>query len=480
MSSLQKLISRSRIQLFAMLTIGVALIGTGLIGWLWVPGHRDRAIRIAGGVDGLNRYSIARYLRRHATDLGLEIELFPCEDTIQATRMVENREVDLALVNGLVRSSQAASVRQIAVISTEQLHFLAKQEYAERLEEDLSRLGEFTIFGGLEGGETELIGRALLEFCGVESELEAGRLSVDRRTRQDLLMTVNALPAATDEEKGRMRSKLPDVVLLVSTLPSPLARKLIRNADYQLLPLPFSEAFGRISVDEDDLDRDHIDQVLVDPAVIPAYMYGATPPVPAQDSPSLGCPLVLITHRDVSERAISRLLPAIFEGPVQRVYHPPAIGKSDVIYPLHPASVAFRDRDKPLVRADVIEAVRMVFGIAAPMVGGFFALFGFYRWRQTLRFLEYFEQYQHLDRQAKGLLSDSVVTPAEADEARQLETKLTELQQQAVTDFCKNYFYADGVLETFLQLLSETRNFLRTSAQQSTTDEEDSPDSNSS
>jgi hypothetical protein len=56
-----------------------------------------------------------------------------------------------------------------------------------------------------------------------------------------------------------------------------------------------------------------------------------------------------------------------------------------------------------------------------------------------------------------------VVRPAEAEEARRLETELTRLQQQAVADFCRNYFHGEGVLENFLQLLAETRSFLRAS-----------------
>ncbi len=465
--SLRQLVHRSRARLLVLLVAGIALVGVGLFTWLWVPRQSTHRLRVTGGVEGLNRHGVAAYLRRHAREIGLEIEVRPSEGTIEATRQVQSREVDLALVNGLIRSPQADSVRQVAPLSVEALHLLVKRELADRVAADLGALKGLSVNVGPPGSETEMVTRAVLGFCDIAIDSSGGRegCRLDRQGIPVLLSKLDELEKASPERVADLRDSLPDVVFHVSTLPSPLARRLIRVGQYGLVPLPFASAFSRITVDEEDLDRDHIDQVHVVQAAIPAYMYGTTPPVPAVDCPTLGCPLILVVHRDVPSQVVARLLPRIYEGPVQRVYHPPEIGEAAATYPLHAASIAYRDRGNPLVRADVVDAVQRGFGILAPLVGGCLALYGYYRWRQTLRFMEYFEQFQALDLQAKGLASDEVVTPAEAEEARRLEAQLTRLQQRAVADFCRNYFHGEGVLENFLQLLAETRGFLRASTQ---------------
>ena len=49
------------------------------------------------------------------------------------------------------------------------------------------------------------------------------------------------------------------------------------------------------------------------------------------------------------------------------------------------------------------------------------------------------------------------------ERTRRLEEELVQLQQRVVSDFCKNYFYGEGVLANFLVLMNETLDFLRRS-----------------
>lgn len=132
-------------------------------------------------------------------------------------------------------------------------------------------------------------------------------------------------------------------------------------------------------------------------------------------------------------------------------------------YPLHPAAQAYRDRDRPIVRADVADMVQRVLGGIAPLVGGCVALYGFYRWRQLMQFLHYYRELQSLDLAAKGLVAADHLPAAGPDRVRHLEAELVELQRKAVDAFCRSYFYGEGVLYNFLALLTETRDFLRRS-----------------
>ena len=96
-----------------------------------------------------------------------------------------------------------------------------------------------------------------------------------------------------------------------------------------------------------------------------------------------------------------------------------------------------------------------------PLIGGGVALYGYYRWRQLLRFLEYFRQLQQYDLAAKGLVELESLPHDHIERTRQLEEELVQLQQRVVGDFCRNYFYGEGVLANFLSLMNATRDFLR-------------------
>ena len=477
-ANLRDFVKRSRFRLFALLTLAILLLLAGLIAWLRTPGVESYRLKASGGVRGLNRHGLIEYFRRHANEIDVHIEVIETEGSVEATQHVHKGLVDLALVNSLMRIKDADEVRQLAAISTEVLHVLVKSELTDAVVSDFTAMKNFSISVGPKGSETEIIAKSVLAFCGIDihQDRPEGKSQLDRKTIGELLEILDKIDQASPIDSAKMRGTLPDVVMHVSLMPSPLARKLIRQGNYELVPVPFAEAFARVTVEEEDLDRDQVDQVHVIETTIPAYMYSVSPPMPEKDFTTLGSPLILIGHQSLPDDVIARILPRIYYGPIERVYHPPAIEKVAPTYPWHDASITYRDRDKPLVRADVIEVIRQVFSIVAPIVGGCLALFGFYRWRQTLRFLEYFEQFQKLDLEAKGLVRDSQVTPADAEEARRIEGELTILQQQAVSDFCQNYFYGPGVLLNFIELLAETRDFLRTDPASPSIKEESSSD----
>ncbi|MGF1582502.1 MAG: hypothetical protein ACFCD0_24525 [Gemmataceae bacterium] len=508
-STLRQFIENSRIRVIALLVVGLLLIAVGLVAWLYVPTTQTYSIKVTGGNVALNRHKIVAYLERHQSELNLNVSIQPTEGTPEAVRLVQSGELDMAVVNGLLKFPEAENVRQVATITIEAVHLLVKSEYADKVTADYSKLNGLSMDVGPDGFETAFMARSVLKFLRLKpartvakTEVRPGlsRLIAQAVAVQSLTTTtgptatisrtlvagevldfdasglgvrltelgiaglfahLDKLENAPAEKVAQLRTKLPDAVIHVSTLPSSLADRLIRVGKYKLVPLRFARAFAQITVDEEDRDRDHIDQIHTESTVIPAYTYGGNPPVPLADCPTLGAPLVLIANKDVPDEVISRLLPRIFEGPVQRLYKPPTLDSVAPTYPLHPASITYRDRDKPIVRADVVDLIQQISSVLAPIVGGLLALWGYYRWRQTLRFLEYFRQLQQLDLIAKGLLAPENIPPVGIERVRYLEGELETLQRKAIEDFCENYFYGDGVFDNFLALLFETRDFLR-------------------
>lgn len=464
--SIKKYFRFRRITMIVLLVTGIVLIATGLSAWLWVPRTITYEIQVTGGNAALNRHEVAEYLKRHSSELNLEIEIVPTEGTPEAVRKVQAKELDLALVNGLLRFPKADNVRQVATLTIEPAHLLVKgEEFAKKVADDYANLEGKKVDVGPAGYETAMLAGAVLKFLrlkiaqpGEKDGVQLTDFGIDK-----LFAQLDRLEKAPQDKKAELKATLPDAVFHGSTLPSTLAQQLIRVGDYKLVELPFAKSFAQISVEEEDLDRDHIDQIHAEPAVIPAYSYGGNPPEPKSDCRTLGAPLIVIAHKDVPDEVIARLLPRFYSGPIGRLYNPPDLDDVTPTYPFHSASIAYRDSDQPIVRADVVDLVQQIFSVIAPIAGGFLALYGYYRWRQMLRFLDYFRRLQRLDLIAKGLLKEDNLPPDGPERVRYLEGELEVLQRKAIDDFCQNYFYGEGVLENFLSLLSETRDYLRRS-----------------
>lgn len=475
--SLRQFIQNSRLRLSILLVVGLLLIGIGLLTWVWEPSVRTYQVKCAGGVASFNRYKILEYLKRHQQEVDLEVEIVETEGTSEAIARVQSGELDLALVNGLLRFPQADNIRQVATLTVEPMHLLVKEEFAEKVSQDFAELGALSINVGPEGSETSLLAGAVIKFLKLERVHPEGLRLVRLRFGGllDLLRQLEESDAAKTQEQ---RAKLPDAMFFSSTLPSPFVERMVRVAKYDLVPLPFTEAFAQISVEEEDFDRDHVDQIHAETAEIPAFTYGGTNPVPQTNSSTFGCPLIVIAHKDLPDEVVRRLLDRIFSGAVNRLYQPPHLSQVAPTYAFHPSSITYRDKDKPLVRADIANLIQQLLSVLGPLLGGCFALYSFYRWRQVLRFLERFRELQRLDLAAKGMLDlEDLPTESEARVAA-LEARLSDLQSQVVDDFCKNYFYGDGVLENFLSVMQETRGYLR-HTQRTSTDSAARPDQTS-
>lgn len=461
--SLGQFITSSRHRQIAILVIGLVLILIGLFAWLWSPTHKTYLVRISGGHAGLNRHKVAQYLKRHSSELNLDVKVIPAQvNTPEAVRMIQSGDIDLALVNGLFRFPDADNIRQVATITYEAVHLLVKEEYAEQVSADYGNLKGLSFNIGPEGSETALLSQVMLTFLGLDTADSAdGSVRLKTLTIDELLAQVNSWKRGSEEHRGGRRAELPDAMFHESILPSTFAEQLVRKGRYQVVPLRFAEAFSQISVEEEDLDKDHIDQIHIESRMIPAYTYGVSPPVPHQECATLGTPLILIAHKDVPDEVLLRLLPRIYSGPVERLYQPPKLSEFAPTFPLHSAAVHFRDRDKPVVWSDVVDTIQQVAGGLAPMFGGMLALFGYYRWRQVLRFLEFYRRLQELDLMVKGTLTTAELPPQGPARVEYLENELDDLQQRAIDSFCRNYFYGEGVLENFLSAMSETRDVLR-------------------
>ena len=429
-----------RIVTASLLLLGLSLLALGLSVWFWEPAERDYSLTITAGSSAGTRNQLAEFFSDRAAESAVELTVVPTAGSFESLGKVETGEIDLALVQGGIRLPRDTAVRQVATIYVEPLHLLVKAELLGEIKADLGKLRGRTINLSRPGSGTNLLSRQVLAHVGLSpKDYTPAYLSYDE---------------ILDRLADREAAELPDAVFLVTTLPSRVAGELVRAGGYRLVPLPFAEAFSLISVEE---EADGIDQSHITEAVIPEYAYGVSPAVPPEPCRTLGTPMMLVAHKDVPADAVTRMLAIVYGPTLRRLYDPPPLDGLAVEYPLHVGSVEYRDRDKPIVRADVTEVMQSLLSIGGPIIGGLLALYGFYRTRQLMRFNSYFHELRELEAVARGWKPDESLPRTEPERGAALVGRIEELERGAVRDFCDNYFYGEGVLDVLLALAGELK-----------------------
>ena len=196
------------------------------------------------------------------------------------------------------------------------------------------------------------------------------------------------------------RAKLPDAVFTVSALPSPVARHLITHRGYRLVPLQFGEAFALDSLQGRSpptassgrtpfgVDRAHVYN-----AEIPAYTYSVSPPEPPRPIATFGTRLLMVAHADVPDEAVVRLLDAAYGPSPSGLALDPALLDLTPELDWHEGTLAYRERNKPVIIGDVVDFLEKSTSLLGGLLGGGFFLWHWNRQRRRRRRDSGFESY---------------------------------------------------------------------------------------
>src|SRR5262249_42531294 len=124
-------------------------------------------------------------------------------------------------------------VRQVAALHVEPLHLLVKPAFHAKVAESLAALRGKSVNLGPVGSGTHDVARDVLKFAG----LEPGRAG----SQGDYAAMTKSYRELLDETDP---AQLPDAVFTISALPSPVVRALVARFHYELVDLPFGEAFA--------------------------------------------------------------------------------------------------------------------------------------------------------------------------------------------------------------------------------------------
>jgi TRAP-type uncharacterized transport system substrate-binding protein len=405
--------------------------------------------------------SLAEQIRAEGARHHLNIVLTAKEyGTLSALDEVDSpNEIKCALVLGGVTTRDYPHIRTVTSLAKEHLHLLMKRDLAVK---GISGLKGKTIGLGPPTTASYHVARDVLNFIGLlsTSETKTGGYTIDSETPQEALQVMAQIESLGEPARSEAIARLPDAVMFLSPLPSPLARRLVQGFGYKLVQLPFTEAYGLDRLNPPDAEGARIDRSMITPGVIPAYTYGGDPAEPAKDCPTLCVPLILVAQDDVNPEAVSLLLETIYDSALTNAIRPPALNEQVYAFPRHAGTELYLHRNDPLLTSDVVPTLVRVGSGIGYFLWGVIAVYGFLRLRKLKRFEYYYREIGQIEMIACGLENDPAAPTDVTSLRTHLEGRLTALKCKVLTDFAEGGLSGEGLMASIIALINDTRESL--------------------
>ncbi len=438
-------------------TLGVVLVAAAT-GWLaWREFVRPEAtfwLRATGGRLPGPRQRIAEALARESARRGVRLQITECPGSIEALDEVNEGKVDLALVQGGLDSRHWDGVRLVTALHVEPLQLVVRGEIYPEVSASLAALRGRSINLGEDRSGSQALAIEVLAFVGLRrGDYQARTLSHEQ------LVAIGP------------DGPLPDAVMTVASLPTPMIRHLVAHRGYRLVPLPFGEAFALEDLFGNDAtvvdpagSRVLVDKVHIHPATIPAYTYGVGPAEPREPMPTIGARVLIVTNRKTDPAAVRRVLETVYLGEFSQIARPPldaSLLDLPPEFPLHPGTVDFQQRNKPLIFGDLLEYLEKTASFSSVVVGASFVTWQSarrrYRRRRELGFESYLLKVTAIERRALDL---ELSAGLDLGGLLALQSDLGRLKNEAMERFTHGELEGEGLMSGFLTHANDARDYL--------------------
>ena len=361
-------------------------------------------LSITGGSASGLRSQLARRLQAEARKQGLSLQL---QETGGSKRLWNRSSGD----RSTWRLFKAASKRRLILMFARLPRFTSNRftwwsnpVYTEPVSENLANLRGKTVNVNSPASGTHDLAIDVLEFAGLRPRHRAlpgtaAGTSYSEGDYEVSMASYSELEAQVD------RGELPDAVFTVSDLPSPIVRHLVAKRRYQLVPLPFGEAFSLDSFEDRSRDPSQsadagkrtMCEVPHLPDLIPAFTYGVEPPSPPEPLAHLrpaaaaGGPRVdppQAVRAGSSRRSSRESFAQYYRPPLD-----PSLLDLAPEYPWHPGTDEYREYHKPILAGDVVDLLEKATSLAGAIAGALFFLWQwlrqYYRRKRELGFESY-------------------------------------------------------------------------------------------
>ena len=426
-------------------------------GWIFAKDEIP-TIRMSAGPEQTRRHSVAKYLCEQAANHNLKIQLLASAGSEACLNQIKSGQLDAALVsNGVVVPNDDA-IRVLAAIQLEAVHVLVRKELvgAGPLSEAIR--GK-RVNLGVTGSCEWLLARDFLSFARLKlpTASEPGDIVPMESSKEQLIDQAHAILAATGDQRAKLVGELPDCLLVLASMPSMIVPLLAEAADYQIKPLPAARAFLMDNLQDSNPTTTTIEREFLEPTAIPAHSYFTTRPFPAADCGTVGMRLLIVAHKDLSAEAIRPLMETVFEGEFSRRILPKSPRELATPFPIHPAGVAYLDRDKPLAWQQAAEWVSQFLSIFGAFSAGALSLYGIL-WRKKVRMpADYYAEIRKIEMIAGGTDTDATAPIEPKEFVKYLDDRLLRLRQDLIEDICEGRIKGEQVIANILALLKDAR-----------------------
>lgn len=280
-----------------------------------------------GSFAGANYQLVTHYLAPAAHQQHIELSLVPTDGSENALDAVQQGRIQLALVDGGLSHEGRDNIREVAPLFLTALHLLVRRDIYDTLLEnhDLrAALRGKTVSLSTVGSGTHTFARKILD-----------RLGIPTSAFTETPCTIHQLV-----DEASTAAQIPAIVFTTSSLPSPVANRLVRDFGYRIYPLDFTSAV-------------RLNDKAAYSVTIPIDTYSISPNVPDKDITTIGRRTLFVTHKDVPAEAIAQLARAVFEGDFAKAYDPPlTLDQFNLLaeFPRHPGAQAFVNSTLPITQ----------------------------------------------------------------------------------------------------------------------------------
>jgi len=442
----------------------VAILLIALIACVWItisilrPSQpRTHRLLLATDVVPL-RVHLAEQIRaeggRHHLDIELSSKQYGALDSLN---LVDSpNDFKLALVPGGITAREYPNVRMVTTLTSEPLHVFVRSELGGK---EISALRGKRVNLGPATTASHHLAREVLAFAGLTPSAATG-YTIETTPPDELYRELGRMELLAGPERARALEKLPDGVVFLAPLHSMLGRRLATIAGYQLLSLPFAEAFCVDRLNPPNGEGVRVNRTVLTRGDIPPYTYGSEPAVPARGCTTIQVPLLLVAQADTDPEAVVRLLETIYDSPMTSAIRPPPLRDQVHPFPLHPGTEQYLHRNDPVVTPQLAETFGKVAGGIGAFASGLLALYTFLRLRKLNRFEAYYREIGSIELIARGLEMDPDAPTAPDALRTHLEARLSDLKCRVLADFAEGGLKGEGLVAGIIALINDTRESL--------------------
>ncbi len=299
--------------------------------------HQVHTVRLATGGTTGEYYAfgnaIAQVTKKHSPNI--DIEVLESPGSSQNMSNVNNHTVDMALVQS--NTPVQPAVQAVAQLYPEMFHLIANRDADIQSMADLKNKTVAVMPEG--SGSYELFWPLASHYGLSENDF-------------------TALPLTTAQAHTALQQNEVDALFRIIGLGNPSVRDLLKNPDYELVPI---EQIGALQ----------LTQPYLEPTVIPQGSYDGGTPIPAEDLPVIAVSAVLVANEDVDAEIVQAITEVLYEHRNELISVNPRAASiqspeasQNLGFPLHLGAKAYYTQDNPPFLVEYAEAMGLVLSLS--------------------------------------------------------------------------------------------------------------------